>query len=71
VISLRVNEPKTAAMYLTRAVESGLGDAATFGLLAKARWQAGDRPGAKAALARGLALDPNSAELVQLSRTVR
>jgi tetratricopeptide (TPR) repeat protein len=70
-ISLRVNEPKTAAMYLSRAVESGLGDAATFGLLAKARWQAGDRAGARTALAKGLALDPNSAELAQLSRTVR
>jgi tetratricopeptide (TPR) repeat protein len=70
-ISLRVNEPKTAAMYLTRAVESGLGDAATFGLLARARWQAGDRAGASAALARGLALDPNSQELVQLSRSIR
>jgi tetratricopeptide (TPR) repeat protein len=70
-ISLRVNEPKTAAMYLTRAVESGLGDAATFGLLARARWQAGDRSGASAALARGLALDPNSQELVQLSRSIR
>jgi tetratricopeptide (TPR) repeat protein len=70
-ISLRVNEPKTAAMYLTRAVESGLGDAATFGLLARAQWQAGDRAGAKAALSRGLALDPNSAELVQLARSIR
>jgi tetratricopeptide (TPR) repeat protein len=70
-ISLRVNEPKTAAMYLTRAVESGLGDAPTFGLLARARWQAGDRTGARAALARGLALDPNSQELVQLSRSIR
>jgi Flp pilus assembly protein TadD len=70
-IALRAGDPSTAAAFLNQAVEGGYVDAATLGMLAQARWQAGDADEARSALARALALAPGNAELQRLSRTIR
>jgi tetratricopeptide (TPR) repeat protein len=70
-LALRGNDAAGAADYLRQAVDGGRGDAATLGLLAQARFRAGDLAGAKAALAQALARDPQSAELQRLGRTIK
>jgi tetratricopeptide (TPR) repeat protein len=70
-LELRGNDAGAAAVHLGQAVDEGLGNAATLGLLAQARFRAGDLPGAKAALAEALAQDPQSAELQRLRRTIK
>ena len=70
-LSLRANDARTALPYLTQAVSGGLRDAATVGLLARARWLTGDTPGAQEALAQALALDPADPDLQRLARAIR
>ena len=70
-LSLRANDIPTALTYLTQAIAAGKPDAKTLGLLAQARFQAGDIAGARDALDKAVALDPRSAELQRLRRTVR
>ncbi len=70
-LSLGAGEPIAAARHLSRAVDLGNADARTFGHLARARWLAGDEPGAHAALDAGLKLSPNDPELLRLRRTIR
>jgi tetratricopeptide (TPR) repeat protein len=69
--SFRAGDLRGAAQYLTRAVEANYAPASTLGLLAQARWQTGDAEGAKAALARALALAPDDPALQRLSRLIR
>ena len=71
VLSLAGGEPRLAAQYLTQAAESLPPESSTFALLARARWQAGDRPGAREALGRAMALGTPDATLERLARTIR
>jgi tetratricopeptide (TPR) repeat protein len=71
VLSLDGGEPRAAARYLTQAVGSTTPDAATLGLLARARWQSGDPEGARTALGQALALGTPDADLQRLARTIR
>jgi Tfp pilus assembly protein PilF len=71
LLSLHANEPKRAADYLTQAIDGGQDDAATLGLVAQARWQAGDAAGARRALAAALAREPQSLELKRLALLIR
>jgi tetratricopeptide (TPR) repeat protein len=70
-LSLRANDVPGALVYLNEAVAAGRKDARTFGLLAQARWQAGDLDRAQEALSAGLALEPRNADLLRLRRTMR
>jgi Flp pilus assembly protein TadD len=70
-LSLRAGDARGAVTFLDRATANGRGDGQTYGLLAQARWQSGDPAGARAALARGLDLDPRNGELLRLTRTIK
>jgi tetratricopeptide (TPR) repeat protein len=70
-LSLRANDARTALPYLAQAVTGGHGDAATIGLVARARWLTGDTAGAQEALGRALALDPADPDLQRLARAIR
>lgn len=70
-LSITAADPATALPYLVRAINQGQGNAGTFGLLARVRWQTGDRAGAKAALGQALALDAGNSELQRLIRTMQ
>ena len=71
LLSLGANDPSTAVTYLQQAVDGGRGDVRTLGLLARARFQAGDRSGADDVLRDALARDPRNPELLRLRRTLR
>ena len=70
-LALEAGDARMGAAYLTAAVDAGLGDAATLGLLARARWQSGDAEGARAALGQALALDARNTDLRRIARTIR
>jgi tetratricopeptide (TPR) repeat protein len=70
-LSAAAGDWPTAHEYLTGAVKAGYVDAATLGLLARARWETGDRDGARQALGEALALDRANVELRRLARTIR
>lgn len=70
-LSFRAADYREANEYLTFAAEGGLSDPALFAELAQARWLAGDRDGARAALARGLSAYPSDSSLQRLSRTLK
>ena len=70
-LALRANHIESAVTHLDTAVKAGIADAATLALLARARWAQGDRPGARDALERALALDKTNADLRRLERTMR
>jgi len=71
ILSLRADDVAGAVTYLDEAIAAGRQSPATFGVLAQARWQAGDAGRAQDALAAGLALDPHNAELLRLKRTIK
>ncbi len=71
LLALGAGDARMAVSYLDAAREAGITDAATLGLLARARWQTGDRDGARDALSQALARDGANAELRRLSRTIK
>jgi tetratricopeptide (TPR) repeat protein len=71
LIDLRLNAPADAARSLSLASDLGLTDASTLASLAQARWLAGDRPGARLALARATRADARNADVVRVARLVR
>ncbi|HEX5216604.1 MAG TPA: tetratricopeptide repeat protein [Vicinamibacterales bacterium] len=71
VLSLDAGDPRTALDHLSRIVAGGHADAATMGMVARARWQIGDAEGAREALGRAIALDARDAEVQRLRRTIK
>lgn len=69
-LALAAGDARTGNEYLTLAIKSGQTDAATLGLLARARWETGDRAGAREALGQALALNQRDSELRRLSRVM-
>ena len=70
-LSMRLNEPRVAAPYLSRVVDVRRDDIASLALLIEARWRLGDATAAKALLDRGLASSPTDSRLQQLSRMMK
>jgi tetratricopeptide (TPR) repeat protein len=68
ILSLNVDDPATAAAWLTRASALAPDDVKTIALLADAQFKAGDREAAQAAVKRGLQLDPENVQLRALAR---
>jgi tetratricopeptide (TPR) repeat protein len=69
-LSLRVNDAKTAVIWLTRAASAGPGDLRVVANLADAQLRAGDREAAEATVARGLDKEPQNALLQVLARRI-
>jgi predicted Zn-dependent protease len=70
-ISLRLGDAAAAARSLVQATDLGAADASTLALLAQAQWQAGDRSGARAALARAVTADGHNPDVARVARLVR
>ncbi len=70
-LSLSGGDATSAVRFLERAADSAPADAATLAWLARARWQTGNRDGARAALDEAIALGPPDAELQRLARLIR
>jgi tetratricopeptide (TPR) repeat protein len=70
-ISLRLGDVAAAARSFGQATDLGAADASTLALLAQARWQAGDRSGARAALTRAVTADEHNADVARVARLVR
>ena len=70
-LSLALGDPKAAVRYLTQAADSAPPNAATLGLLARAKWQSGDPDGARTALGAAIALSESDPDLRRLARTIR
>jgi predicted Zn-dependent protease len=70
-LSLTLGDPKSAARYLAQATDTAPPDAATLGLLARARWQSGDPDGARAALGAAMAMSASDPDLRRLARTIK
>ncbi len=63
VLSLRLNEPKTAVLWLRRAEEATPDDTSVLAPLAEALFRVGDRVAARTTAERGLKLEPTSVAL--------
>jgi tetratricopeptide (TPR) repeat protein len=70
-LSLGIGDVTSAVRFLSQAIDTTPPDAATLGLLARARWLAGDAAGAKVALGRALQLSASDPTLRRLERTIR
>lgn len=70
-LSLRLNDPRTAVDWLSRATSSNPNDVRLIAALADAHIRAGDRGAAQAAIAHGLEKDPKNAQLLALARRAR
>jgi Flp pilus assembly protein TadD len=70
-LSLRLDDPATAARWLQRALDASPNDVRLLAGLAEARLRSGDRDAARATIARGLALDPEHTGLLALARRVK
>ncbi len=70
-LSMRLDDPPTAARWLQRASEVGPTDARVLAALGEAQFRAGDHESARKTIARGLELDPEHPGLRALSRRVR
>lgn len=70
-LSLQADDARTARGYLDQALTADPDHVATLALLARAEWLLGNAGAARAALARGLSLEPDDADLQLLSRTIR
>jgi Tfp pilus assembly protein PilF len=68
MLSLRLNEPHTAVLWLRRALAASPNDLRITSELAEAQLKAGDTDGAQATIARGLEKDPENDVLLELSR---
>jgi tetratricopeptide (TPR) repeat protein len=71
VLSLRAGDPRVAVSYLNQAVNLGQAAVETLALLVRAKYLAGDLPGARETLARALIIDPAHGELLRLARMIR
>jgi len=69
-LSLKNGDARTAARYLTQAVDGGQHDPEVLGQLARARWLSGDAPGARTALKRALDAAPKDPQLQRIARMV-
>lgn len=69
-LSLRLDDPVTAARWLERALQARPGDVRLLAALGEAQLRAGDRDGARSTVARGLVIDPEHQALRALSRRV-
>jgi len=67
-LSLRLNDPRTAVIWFTRAAASSPNDIGLLASLADAQLRSGDRPAAQATITRALEKDPNNAQLLALAR---
>ena len=65
-LSLRLNDPTAAAVWFRRALDLSGDSVDLLGRLAAAQLRAGNTDGARAAVARGLALDPHNQMLLGL-----
>lgn len=70
LLSLSLNDPQTAVVWLLRASAVAPDDVRTMSALADAEFKAGDREAAQAALKRGLELDPGNLQLRALARRI-
>jgi tetratricopeptide (TPR) repeat protein len=70
-LSMRVDDPATAARYLQRAVDINPTDVRLLASLSEAQFRAGDREAARTTVERGLGIDPDNPTLHALSRRVR
>lgn len=70
-LSMRLNEPRIAAPYLSRVVDARPEDVGSAALLIEARWRLGDVAAAKTLLEQMLAASPNDPRLGHLARTVK
>ena len=69
-LSLRLNDPRTAVTWLTRAASTSPNNIKLMTALAAAQLQAGDRDDAHATIARGLDKAPNDPTLTALGRRI-
>ena len=70
-LSMRLDDPETAASWLQRAADVSPTDVRLLASLGEAQLKAGDRDAARATTARGLDLQPDHPALRALSRRVR
>jgi hypothetical protein len=70
-ISLRLGDAAAAAQSFGQATDLGMADATTLALLAQARWQAGDRSGARQALARAATADGHNPDVARAARLIK
>jgi tetratricopeptide (TPR) repeat protein len=70
-ISLRLGDASAAVRSFVQATDLGALDASTLALLAQARWQTGDRSGARAALTRAVAADGRNPDVARVARLVK
>ena len=70
-LSMRVDDPATAARYLQRAVDINPTDVRLLASLSEAQFRSGDREGARTTVERGLGIDPDNPTLHALLRRVR
>ncbi len=70
-LSLRLNDPRTAVAWLSRATSSNPNDVPLIAALADAQIRAGDRVAAQATLAHALDKDPKNPQLIALARRAR
>jgi Flp pilus assembly protein TadD len=63
VLSLRLNEPKTAVLWLRRAEAATPDDTSVLAPLADALFRVGDRVAARTTAERGLKLEPTNVAL--------
>jgi tetratricopeptide (TPR) repeat protein len=70
-LSMRLNEPATAAAWYAKAAESPSATASVFARLADSQFRAGDSAGALKSVARGQQRDPRSPALIAIERRIR
>ena len=70
-LSMRLNEPRIAAPYLSRVVDAKPDDIGTAALLIEARWRLGDAAGAKTLLDQMLTTSPRDPRLQNVARMIR
>lgn len=70
-LSMRLHDPRTAAVWFDRASSSSPNDLTLVAALADAQIRNGDRTAAQATLARGLEKDPSHPQLLALARRAR
>jgi predicted Zn-dependent protease len=70
-LSLRLDEPATAAAWLQRALDAAPTDLRLLTSLVDAQIKAGDPESARTLIARGLAKDPDNPLLIAFSRRLR
>jgi tetratricopeptide (TPR) repeat protein len=70
-LSLRLDDPETAARWLQRALDATPNDVRLLAGLGEAQLKSGDRDAARTTIERGLAIDPEHAGLRALARRVK